>query len=179
MVPSKNHVSSPITNQLATINALFNSTQSQTLLQSHSQSTSGTTTSGSNSSSTTRSSINEMSGRGNVGPGNARISRLFLWREKWKRSRNINCGLSFFLWQILFHSWENLMIIWSRMAIWRRRKLYQGKMFCLIPSTATDTSWKEDGFSEHRERDRGVRQSNFCLSSPYEWHTDEISNLLF
>lgn len=104
-----------------------------------------------------------------------------------KRSRNdaeiltvvwVNVS-HFFPWQILFHSWENLMTIWNRMAIWRRRKLYQGKMFCQIPSTATDTSWKEDGFSERRERDRGVRQYNLCLSSPYEWHKDQISKLLF
>ncbi|XP_044064973.1 coiled-coil domain-containing protein 106a isoform X2 [Siniperca chuatsi] len=70
MVPSKNHVSSPLTNQLASINALFNSTQSQALLQGHSHSTPNTTASGSscNSNSATRSSINEMSGHSNVGP---------------------------------------------------------------------------------------------------------------
>uniref|UniRef100_A0A3Q3XFY0 Uncharacterized protein n=1 Tax=Mola mola TaxID=94237 RepID=A0A3Q3XFY0_MOLML len=58
IVPSKNHVSSPITNQLASINALFNSTQPQSLLQNHSHSTSGTAASGGNSAS--RSSMNEM-----------------------------------------------------------------------------------------------------------------------
>uniref|UniRef100_A0A8C3GA56 Coiled-coil domain containing 106a n=1 Tax=Cyclopterus lumpus TaxID=8103 RepID=A0A8C3GA56_CYCLU len=47
MVPSKNHVSNPLTNQLASINALFNSTQSQALLQGHSHSTPNTTASGS------------------------------------------------------------------------------------------------------------------------------------
>uniref|UniRef100_A0A3B4YG39 Coiled-coil domain containing 106a n=1 Tax=Seriola lalandi dorsalis TaxID=1841481 RepID=A0A3B4YG39_SERLL len=47
MVPSKNHVSSPLTNQLASMNALFNSTQSQALLQGHSHSTPSTTASGS------------------------------------------------------------------------------------------------------------------------------------
>lgn len=67
MVPSKNHVSSPITNQLASINALFNSTQSQALLQSHSHSSPNTTASG-NSNSATRSSINELSGQSHMGP---------------------------------------------------------------------------------------------------------------
>ncbi|KAM7383342.1 hypothetical protein PAMP_003004 [Pampus punctatissimus] len=73
MVPSKNHVSSPMTNQLASMNALFNSTQSQALLQGHSHSTThstSTTVSGSSSSSNsaTRSSMNEISGHSNVGP---------------------------------------------------------------------------------------------------------------
>ncbi|XP_061573003.1 coiled-coil domain-containing protein 106-like isoform X2 [Cololabis saira] len=36
MVSSKNHVSNPLTTQLASMNALFNSTQSQSLLQGHS-----------------------------------------------------------------------------------------------------------------------------------------------
>uniref|UniRef100_I3K4R8 Coiled-coil domain containing 106a n=1 Tax=Oreochromis niloticus TaxID=8128 RepID=I3K4R8_ORENI len=45
MVTSKNHVSSPLTNQLASMNALFNSTQSQAILQGHSHSTSSTTAS--------------------------------------------------------------------------------------------------------------------------------------
>lgn len=78
MVPSKNHVSSPLTNQLASINALFNSTQSQALLQGHSHSTSNTTASGSssNSNSATRSSMNEMSGHSNVGPGNTNSTKL-------------------------------------------------------------------------------------------------------
>ncbi|XP_042279850.1 coiled-coil domain-containing protein 106a isoform X1 [Thunnus thynnus] len=69
MVPSKNHVSNPITNQLASMNALFNSTQSQALLQGHSHSTPSTTVSGSSgsSNSATRSSMNEMSGHSNVG----------------------------------------------------------------------------------------------------------------
>uniref|UniRef100_A0A8D3BPR8 Coiled-coil domain-containing protein 106-like n=1 Tax=Scophthalmus maximus TaxID=52904 RepID=A0A8D3BPR8_SCOMX len=49
MVPSKNHVSSSLSNQLATMNALLSSTQSQALLQSHSHSTPSTTASGSNS----------------------------------------------------------------------------------------------------------------------------------
>lgn len=71
MVPSKNHVSNPLTNQLASINALFSSTQSQAMLQSHSHSTSNTTASGSggSSNSAARSSMNEMSGHNNVGPG--------------------------------------------------------------------------------------------------------------
>ncbi|XP_018538172.1 coiled-coil domain-containing protein 106a [Lates calcarifer] len=70
MVPSKNHVSSPLTNQLASMNALFNSTQSQALLQGHSHSTPSTTASGSssNSNNATRSSMSEMSGHSNVGP---------------------------------------------------------------------------------------------------------------
>lgn len=68
MVSAKNHVTNPLTNQLASINALFNSTQSQTLLQGHS--TTGTTASGSsgNSNSVARSSMNEMTGHSNVGP---------------------------------------------------------------------------------------------------------------
>ncbi|CAN9513680.1 unnamed protein product [Ophioblennius macclurei] len=70
MVPSKNHVSNTLTNQIASMNALFNSTQSQALLQSHGHSTSSTAASGSsgNSSNATRSSISEMSGHSNVGP---------------------------------------------------------------------------------------------------------------
>lgn len=69
MVTSKNHVSSPLTNQLASMNALFNSTQSQAILQSHSHSTSSTASGSSgNSSSAARSSMNEMSGHSNVGP---------------------------------------------------------------------------------------------------------------
>lgn len=71
MVPSKNHVSSPLTNQLASMNALFNSTQSQAILQGHSHNTPSTTASSSgNSNSATRSSMNEMSGHANIGPGN-------------------------------------------------------------------------------------------------------------
>ncbi|XP_020502375.1 coiled-coil domain-containing protein 106 [Labrus bergylta] len=69
MVSSKNHVSNPLSNQLASINALFNSTQTQALMQSHSHSTPSTTAGGSsgNSNSVTRSSISEMSGHSNVG----------------------------------------------------------------------------------------------------------------
>ncbi|XP_071393708.1 coiled-coil domain-containing protein 106a isoform X1 [Centroberyx affinis] len=68
MVPSKNHVSSPIANQLASMNALFNSASSQALLPGHS--TSSTTASGSSGSgnSNTRSTMNDMGGHGNVGP---------------------------------------------------------------------------------------------------------------
>ncbi|XP_028985415.1 coiled-coil domain-containing protein 106a [Betta splendens] len=70
MVPSKNHVSNQLTNQLASINALFNSTSSQALLQGHGHTTPSTTTGGSssNSNNAPRSSINEMSGHSNVGP---------------------------------------------------------------------------------------------------------------
>ncbi|XP_034465802.1 coiled-coil domain-containing protein 106a isoform X2 [Hippoglossus hippoglossus] len=60
MVPSKNHVSSPLTNQLASMNALFSSTQSQALLQSHSHSNASTTAGG--------SSGNSNSGHGSIGP---------------------------------------------------------------------------------------------------------------
>lgn len=78
MVPPKTHVSGPLSNQLATIHSLFNSTQTQTLLQSHSQGTSSTTTTG--SGSTARSSISEMSGRNNVllgNKGNKNNSKIF------------------------------------------------------------------------------------------------------
>ncbi|XP_013868119.1 coiled-coil domain-containing protein 106a [Austrofundulus limnaeus] len=66
MVSSKNHVSSPLSTQLTSMNALFNSTQSQALLQGHSHSTSSTTASGSGSKSVsvTRSPLNEMTGHG-------------------------------------------------------------------------------------------------------------------
>lgn len=72
MVPSKNHGSNPLTNQLASINALFSSTQSQAILQGHSHSTPNTSASGSsgNGNSATRSSMSEMSGHSNIGPGN-------------------------------------------------------------------------------------------------------------
>ncbi|XP_041843553.1 coiled-coil domain-containing protein 106a [Melanotaenia boesemani] len=64
MMSSKNHVSSPLTTQLASVNALFNSTQSQSLLQGHNHSATNTTASGSsgNSGTATRSSMNEISG---------------------------------------------------------------------------------------------------------------------
>ncbi|XP_058503522.1 coiled-coil domain-containing protein 106a [Solea solea] len=68
MVPSKNHVSSSLSNQLASMNALFSSTQSQALLQSHSHSTTATTATGNSGNSATRSAMNEMSGHGNLGP---------------------------------------------------------------------------------------------------------------
>lgn len=92
MGPPKNHVSSPLSNQLATIHSLFNSAQTQTLLQSHSQGTCGTVTSGSggNSSSAARSSIGEMSGRNNVIHGNkgdTGDSKLLFFREnKWNET---------------------------------------------------------------------------------------------
>lgn len=88
MVSSKNHVSSPLSTQLTSINALFNSTQSQALLQAHSHSTSSTTASGSGSKSVsvTRSPLNEMSGHS--GPGNT----LPWW----------NCGFLCFLYQLDF-----------------------------------------------------------------------------
>ncbi|KAM3849569.1 coiled-coil domain-containing protein 106-like [Diretmus argenteus] len=68
MVPPKNHGSSPIASQLASMNALFNSAPSQALLSGHT--TTSTTASGSsgNSNSNPRSTMNEMSGHGNVGP---------------------------------------------------------------------------------------------------------------
>ncbi|XP_072250192.1 coiled-coil domain-containing protein 106a [Leuresthes tenuis] len=66
LVSSKNRVSSPLTTQLASMNALFNSTQSQSLLQGHGHGASSTTaSSGSgNTGSAARSSINEIRGRG-------------------------------------------------------------------------------------------------------------------
>jgi len=86
MVPSKNHVSNPLTNQLASINALFNSTQSQALLQGHSHNTPNTTASGSggNSNSAARSSMNDMTGHGNIGPGNINHTNLN-WSKSWER----------------------------------------------------------------------------------------------
>uniref|UniRef100_A0A3Q1FNL5 Coiled-coil domain containing 106a n=1 Tax=Acanthochromis polyacanthus TaxID=80966 RepID=A0A3Q1FNL5_9TELE len=69
MVASKNHVSGPLSNQLASMNALFGSSQPQALLQGHGSSSSAAAGSnGSSSSSTARSSMNEMSGHGSVGP---------------------------------------------------------------------------------------------------------------
>ncbi|XP_068180081.1 coiled-coil domain-containing protein 106a isoform X2 [Antennarius striatus] len=68
MMSSKNHVSSPLTNQLASIKALFNTTQSQALLQGHSHGTSSTTPSVSIGSNASRSSLNEISGHSNTGP---------------------------------------------------------------------------------------------------------------
>lgn len=132
MVPSKNHVSSPLTNQLASINALFNPTQSQSLLQGHSHSTSSTTASGSssNSNNATRSSLNEISGHSNVGPGNTNNTSTNHCRSERKEMET--CCLWFYLadvteiflcsQQIHFHSWENLMTTWNRTAISRRRK---------------------------------------------------------
>lgn len=71
MALSKTHVPSQLTSQLVSINALFNSAQSQNLLQSHSHGASSTTASGSGSSnSAPRPSMSEMSGHGSVGPGN-------------------------------------------------------------------------------------------------------------
>ncbi|KAM4580795.1 coiled-coil domain-containing protein 106-like [Odontesthes bonariensis] len=63
LVSSKNRVCSPLSTQLASMNALFNSTQSQ--LQGHGHSASSTTASGSsgNTGIAIRSSINEMRGR--------------------------------------------------------------------------------------------------------------------
>ncbi|XP_029308117.1 coiled-coil domain-containing protein 106a [Cottoperca gobio] len=77
MASSKNHASNPLTNQFASINALFNSTQSQALFQGHSHSTPNTTAGGSSGNSATRSSMNEMSGHGNIGPGNANSLSVF------------------------------------------------------------------------------------------------------
>uniref|UniRef100_H2M7M4 Coiled-coil domain containing 106a n=1 Tax=Oryzias latipes TaxID=8090 RepID=H2M7M4_ORYLA len=51
MLSSKSHVSSPISTQLASMNVLFNSAQSQSLLQGHSASASG---------SAARSSVNDI-----------------------------------------------------------------------------------------------------------------------
>lgn len=68
MAPSKTHVPSQLTSQLVSINALFNSAQSQNLLQSHSHGASSTTAS--SSGSAPRPSMSEMSGgHGSVVPG--------------------------------------------------------------------------------------------------------------
>lgn len=99
MVPSKNHVSNPLTNQLASINALFSSTQSQAMLQSHSHSTSNTTASGSggSSNSAARSSMNEMSGHSNVGPGNTDDTKISITLT----SRNVSYGVYLILFHVL------------------------------------------------------------------------------
>ncbi|XP_028326498.1 coiled-coil domain-containing protein 106a [Gouania willdenowi] len=70
MGSSKNHVSNSLPNQLASMNALFNATQSQALMQNHSHgsATATATDHSANSSSVTRSSMNEVGGHGNVGP---------------------------------------------------------------------------------------------------------------
>ncbi|XP_056142075.1 coiled-coil domain-containing protein 106a [Lampris incognitus] len=65
MVPSKNHVTSPIASQLASMNALFSSAPTQTLLPGHSSTSA--VASGSSGSSNSRSTMNDMSGHGNVG----------------------------------------------------------------------------------------------------------------
>lgn len=72
MTPPKNHVPSQLTSQLVSINALFNSAQSQSLLQGHGHGASSTASGGSGggSNSTQRSSMLEMSGHSSVGPGN-------------------------------------------------------------------------------------------------------------
>lgn len=95
MVSAKNHVSSPLTNQLASINALFNPTQSQSLLQGHSHSTSSSTASGSNSNNATRSSLNEISGHSNVGPGNTNNTNTNCCRSEGKDIET--CCLWFYL----------------------------------------------------------------------------------
>uniref|UniRef100_A0A1A7Y1A1 Coiled-coil domain containing 106 n=1 Tax=Iconisemion striatum TaxID=60296 RepID=A0A1A7Y1A1_9TELE len=62
LVPSKNRISSSLTSQLTSMNALFNPSPSQALLQGHSHSTSSTTASNSGKNgNVARSSINEMS----------------------------------------------------------------------------------------------------------------------
>lgn len=65
MTPPKSHVPSQLTSQLVSINALFNSAQSQSLLQGH-----GHGASAGGGGSGQRSSMSEMSGHGSVGPGN-------------------------------------------------------------------------------------------------------------
>lgn len=72
MTPPKNHVPSQLTNQLVSFNALFNSAQSQSLLQGHGHGASSTAGGGGGggSNSAQRSSMSEMSGHGGVGPGN-------------------------------------------------------------------------------------------------------------
>ncbi|XP_024122726.1 coiled-coil domain-containing protein 106a [Oryzias melastigma] len=65
MLSSKSHVSSPLSTQLASMNVLFNSAQSQSLLQGHSHSASSTTassTASGSSGSAARSSANDISG---------------------------------------------------------------------------------------------------------------------
>ncbi|XP_026172784.1 coiled-coil domain-containing protein 106a isoform X2 [Mastacembelus armatus] len=97
MVPSKNHVSSPLTSPLASMNALFNSSQSQALLQGHSHSAPSTTasSSSSNSNNTTRSSINEMSGHSNVGPDSLSLlgeSEEYLEQESYLEEEEMISG---------------------------------------------------------------------------------------
>ncbi|XP_008320836.1 coiled-coil domain-containing protein 106a [Cynoglossus semilaevis] len=70
LVPSKNHGSGSLTNQLASMNALFSSTQSQALLQSqgHANLAAATTASGCSGSknNTSRSTMNVSSGQSSV-----------------------------------------------------------------------------------------------------------------
>ncbi|KAM6967719.1 coiled-coil domain-containing protein 106-like [Aplochiton taeniatus] len=63
MINSKNHVSNPIANQMASMSSLFNSGASQSLIQGHSSAG----TSGSNSSSNTRQTMSDMGAHGNIG----------------------------------------------------------------------------------------------------------------
>uniref|UniRef100_A0A674NTB9 Coiled-coil domain-containing protein 106-like n=1 Tax=Takifugu rubripes TaxID=31033 RepID=A0A674NTB9_TAKRU len=65
MTPPKSHVPSQLTSQLVSINALFNSAQSQSLLQGHGH---GASAGGGGGGSGQRSSMSEMSGHGSVGP---------------------------------------------------------------------------------------------------------------
>lgn len=76
MVPSKNPVSNQIPTQLSNMNALFNTTQSQALLQSHSHASPSTTGSGSNSknNNSARSSLNDLSRHS--GPGNTNYIKV-------------------------------------------------------------------------------------------------------
>lgn len=102
MVSSKNHVSSPMSTQLTSINALFNSTQSQALLQGHGHITPSTTASGSKSGSVTRSPLNEMSGHS--GPGNTNHLVYFIFALS-------NYGFLDFVKQITFVFADSLSLL--------------------------------------------------------------------
>ncbi|XP_053736974.1 coiled-coil domain-containing protein 106-like [Synchiropus splendidus] len=90
MAASKNHVSSSISSQLASLNALFPSTQPQSHLQSHSLNSS---TAGSNSSSAARQSMNELSA--NVGPESISLlgeSEEYLDHEDYMAEEDLTLG---------------------------------------------------------------------------------------
>ncbi|XP_076010758.1 coiled-coil domain-containing protein 106a [Genypterus blacodes] len=93
MGPSKNHVSSSIANPLASMNALFNSAPAQALLPGHSNASN--TASGGNSNNNSRSTMNEMSAHGNVGPDSLSLlgeSEEYLEQESYLEEEDMISG---------------------------------------------------------------------------------------